>query len=208
MQIEKTNNISFSGVIPIRVYIDGMETLADKNIRAATRQLTTILAGPAKNSEHSISIIKKLAVRDPDYDFSKGYEGFCKIKKSTPSDFFRIIHDGNRYYLFTGYQGEQIAKLGKEVGNQKATAKYNNGENSFDLYVAKRKYEDYIKTSINNIKLRITEYYIKQTRQKTGQPVTLNIFMESNKKYTKTTFKMKLKDIIFSKQTPQNAQFL
>lgn len=33
MQIEKTNDISFSGVIPIRVYIDGMETLADKNIR-------------------------------------------------------------------------------------------------------------------------------------------------------------------------------
>ncbi len=205
MQINGSrNSTSFKGVIPIRVYIDGMETFNEKNIKSANRQLIKLLAGPTKDNEKAIRISRKLSLRDPDYDFQQAYYGLKlpeKWKKATPSDFFRLVkaNDG-KYYLFTGHQGMHIAKLGKQVGTEKNTAKLNNCPYSFDVYVAKRNYESFIKEATNNLKHRITEFFNKATNQKIGKPVEMDIFMESNKKYGKSTFKMQLSDINFSKE--------
>lgn len=65
------NNPSFTSVIPIRVFIDNMESFSPKLTRAATRQLTTTLAGPVKGDSKKYDIIRKFAQRDPDYDFCK-----------------------------------------------------------------------------------------------------------------------------------------
>ena len=210
MQINRSQNscINFSSAIPIRVFIDGMETFGEKNIKAASRQLLATIKGPVRNNEKSAIIAGKLAQKDPDFDFSKaldGYKSSQKNEKSNPSDFFRVVKGkNNRYFLFTGKQGKHLAALGKMIGKERASANTHNKAESFDLYVAKRNYERYIRDCINNLKLRITEFYNPDTMQKTGKPVVMDILMESNKKYGKTTFKMELADIKFS-TTEQNA---
>lgn len=209
MQINRSqnNSISFSSVIPLKVYIDGMETFGEKNIKAASRQLVKTLTGPIKNKQKETIIAGKLAQKDPDYDFSRAIYGFIKNnkkEKAVPSDFFRVVRDkNNRYYLLTGKHGEHLADLGKTVGNERYATKNQNCPNSFDLHVAKKNYERFIRECINNLKLRLTEFYNHNTKQKGGSTVELNIHMESNKKYGKTNFKMNLADITFTKQNAQ-----
>lgn len=204
MKTDKLQNSSpnFSGVIPIRVYIDGMQTFTEKNMKTAAHQLTKILAGPVKNDEFSLNIARKFARKDPDFDLLRAYEGFKlpdKRKKSTPSDFFRIIRDKqhNRFYLFTGLQGEHTAQLGKKIGIERSAANIRNCPQCFELFVANKNYEAYIKNCLENLKLRITETYNQITRQKLGTPIELNILMKSNKKYGTSAFKTKIEDITF-----------
>lgn len=203
MQINRSQNyhINFTSVIPVRVFIDGMETFGEKNIKAAARQLITTIKGPVKYDEKSVIIAGKLAQKDPDFNFSRALNGYIssgKNGKSNPSDFFRLVRDkNNSYYLLTGKQGEHLASLGKTVGKERASAKDHHQASTFDLYVAKRNYERFIRNCINNLKLRITEFYNPDTGQKTGKPVIMDIFMESNKKYGQTNFKMELSDIKF-----------
>ena len=49
------NNPSFTSVIPIRVFLDNMEVFSPKFTRPATRQLTSVLAGPAKGDEKKLA---------------------------------------------------------------------------------------------------------------------------------------------------------
>lgn len=72
------NKPSFTSVVPVRVFVDGMETFNQKNIRAACRQLSAALTGPAKNDAKKINIIKEFAKFDPDYKFEYGLNGYPK----------------------------------------------------------------------------------------------------------------------------------
>jgi len=200
----QANNTSFTGIIPVRVFIDGAEKSSEKEIKAATRQLTTLLTGPLRDNEKSLNIARKFALRDSSYNFTQAISGLKlteRWKKAQPSDFFRLIKDGlNRFFLFTGYQGEQLARLGKAVGQASADARFNNTPENLDLIVAKRNYQGYLRTCLEKLNLRITEGYNQVTRERTGAPVELHIHMDSNKKYGKSTFKMKLADISFIPQ--------
>ena len=69
------NNISFTSVVPVRVFIDGMETFNPKNLKYATHKLTSVLAGPAKNDNKKLKIIREFAKYDPDYNLELGYNG-------------------------------------------------------------------------------------------------------------------------------------
>lgn len=205
MQINRSQGTtSFKGTIPVRVFIDGMETFQEAPIKNAARQLTTILAGPLHGNEQGLHIARKLAGVDPDYNINRAIHGFKlpeKWKKATPSDFFRLLKsDDGKFILLTGHQGEQMANLGKALGIARGEAKERNCSNSFDVIVAKRNYESYMKNCLKNLKLRITEIFNRNTKQKIGAPIELNIHMTSNKKYGKSTFKMKLSDISFSKE--------
>ena len=52
----RSNNPSFTSVVPVRVFIDGLETFNQKNIKTACHQLTSVLVGPAKNNEKNLAI--------------------------------------------------------------------------------------------------------------------------------------------------------
>lgn len=205
MQINRSNSaINFNGTIPIRFYIDGMETFSEKEIKNATRQLTSILAGPIRDDKQKLNIAKKLAAVDPDYNIRRALNGFKlpeKWKSCTPSDFFRVIKNrAGRLFLLTGYQGEHLAELGKTVGKERIAAKERNCTNSFDLMIAKKNYESFIENCLEKLKLRVTEGFDPTTKQRTGSRVELNIHMISNQKYGKSTFKMTLNDISFTKE--------
>lgn len=204
--VTNRTNPSFTSVVPLRVYVDGLETFNQKNIRAACRQLSAVLAGPSKNEQKKINIIKEFAKFDPDYVLQFGFNGYPKIKGTKknmqPSDYFRCIVDDMKSYLFTGEQAKKLRELGKAVGQEQQTCKARKIQNSFDLQVAKRNYGFTIANYIRSTKLRLREKFDTLTKQKTGKPVELNIHMTSNGKYAQSNFKMFLDKITF---TPPNS---
>ncbi len=192
-------NPTFTSVIPVRVFVDGVETFNNKNIKSACHQLTNILAGPA-NNEKKVNIIKEFAKYDPDYIIEYGYRGYPKKQNSKvmhPSDYFKCITQNDKNYLFTGVQAEQLSTLGKEVGKEQKFCKQKNILNSFELRVAKSKYFNAILKFIKSVKLRIRERFEQPTKIKSGKTIELIINMDSNKKYGLSTFKMKLNEIKF-----------
>lgn len=189
---------SFKGVVPVRVFIDGLETFDDKLIKSSCRQLGGVLAGPNKGEE-KLALIKKFAKYDKDYDLEKGIKGYPKKehhKNVHPSDFFRCIIDRGRTFLITGPQAETLKVLGKDVGTEREACKTRHIPNSFDLMVAKRNYGRTISDFISSAKLRMTEASSNSLEWK---PVTLFINMRSNEKYGLKSFKMNLEDINFAK---------
>ncbi len=195
-------NTSFTSVVPLRVYIDGMETFNQKNIKSACRQLSTTLAGPVGNDIKKINIIKEFAKFDPDYVIQYGFQGYPKLKgqkkNMQPSDYFRCIADDMKSYLFTGEQAKKLREVGKSVGQEQQICKARRIQNSFDLQVAKRNYGFTIANYIRSTKLRLRETFDSITKQKVGKPVELNIHMTSNGKYAQSNFKMYIDKITFS----------
>lgn len=191
---------SFTSVIPVCVYVDGMQTFNDKNIRSACRQLSNILAGQGKGN--NLNIINEFAKYDPDYKAIYGTKGYPKTKigkKSQPSDYFRCICDTACSFIFTGAQAQKLKDLGKAVGAEQLACKARKIGESFDLTVAKRNYGFAIANFIRSKRLKVHEHFDAKTGEKYGAPVTLNINMRSNGKYGLTTFKMMLENISFTK---------
>lgn len=187
---------SFTGVVPVRVFIDGFETFDEKLIKSSCKQLGNVLVGPCK-TEPKLSLIKKYAQYDKDYDLNKGINGFPKKeyhKNIRPSDFFRCLIDKGRSFLITGPQAETLKTFGKAVGEEKEVCKIRKIANSFDLMVAKRNYSNAINNIISRANFRMCE-----NNPKEWNPVTLLLNMTSNKKYGLSTLKIKLNDINFVK---------
>ena len=199
------NKTSFTSVVPIRVFLDNTEVFSPKYIRSATQQLTGVLAGPAKNNEKSLSIIRKFAQHDPDYDFGLGLNGYPKLKqskKALPSDYFRCIIDQAGTFLFTGLQAKKLREIGESLGKAQQACKAQNVQSSYAVQNAKRNYGFSIMNYLRSFKLRVTEGFNRETKQKTGSPVVLNLHLSSNKKYGQSNFKMTLDDISFSNIEP------
>ncbi len=197
------NNISFTSVVPLRVFIDGMETYNTQHLKSAAHSLTAILAGPAKGDSKKLTIIRKFAKHDPDYNIEYGFNGYPKKKNQKnirPSDYFRCIFDifsGGGSFLFTGAQAEKLRELGKSIGSEKAVCKSKKVANSFDLQTAKHYYGFVIGNFMRSLKLRIKETFDTKTKIRIGKPVELHINMTSNKKYGQKSFKMELDSIDF-----------
>ena len=179
------NSPSFTSVIPLKVYVDGMQTFDEKLIKSACRQLTSVLTStPKTNSERNVKIL--FAEKDPHYSAGK-FVG----RKVKPSEFARCIRGQNRdTYLFTGPQAEILTRYGKEVGIERRCCKEHNLENSLDVFVARKNYSRLISNLLDATNLRI--------KDKVGKMLTLNINMNSNKKYGLSTFKTKLNNISFT----------
>ena len=200
------NNLSFTSVVPVRVYIDGMETFNQKNIRTSCRQLSSVLAGPAAKDIKKTGIVKEYAKHDPDYILRFGLNGYPKLKgsakKMQPSDYFRCISDDTKSYLFTGEQANKLREAGKAVGQEQQVCKNRHLTNSFDLHAAKKNYGFLIANYLRSTKLRLRETFDSFTKQRTGKPVDLNIHLTSNGKYAQSNFKIFLDKITF---TPSNS---
>ena len=85
------------------------------------------------------------------------------------------------------------------LGKAQQICKAKNISNSFDLYNAKKSYGFNIMNFLRSTKLRIKEGFVQETKQKIGEPVSLNLHLTSNQKYGEKSFKITLNDISFSK---------
>lgn len=201
MEISK---VSFTGVIPTRVFIDGKEAIESSNIQKGCRKLIEVLAGPIKNDLKAQSIAKKFAAVDKDYSYFRAINGYkqkvCqygKVIKKTASDFFRFINSDNKNFIITGPQAEKLAQSGKELGKAKASANQTDVKDSFELFQAKRIYSELINRLTTNRAIRVREGYDSSTGKNLGKETVLNIFLKSNKKYGKKDFKLELENIEF-----------
>lgn len=179
------NGPSFTSVIPVRVYVDGMQTFDEKLIKSACRKVSTVLTTQPK-IETERNMKRLFSEYDSHYLMGK-YVG----KKVRPSEFSRIVMGKNRdAYMFTGPQAEVLAKYGKEVGIERRCCKEHNIDSSLDLLVARKNYSSMIVNLINSANLHI--------KDKFGKMLALNINLSSNKKYGLSTFKTKLDNISFT----------
>ena len=160
------NSPNFTGIVPLRVFVDGQQTKDPKLVKSAVRKLTSVLIKPKENS----NIAELFSKFDPIYS-KVGYS-----EKTKPSDFFKLIIDNYRgIFLATGKQTETINKYGKLIGKQKGYCKDRRVNESLDLLVAKRNYADIINAILSSAKLRFYEITDKWC------PVTLNINIKNNK---------------------------
>lgn len=199
------NNPSFTSVIPVRVILDGTEVYSPKYARPATQQLTRILAGPVKGDPKKLEIVRKFAQHDPDYDYTLGIYGAQRgksSKKLQPSDFFRCIVDVTGTYLFTGMQANKLKEIGKILGKLQQTCKEQKVSTNFELQCAKRSYSYKIWDYLHTAKVRLTEGFDRNTKQRYGEQVSLCLRLSSNKKYGQSAFKMELEDVSYPKVEP------
>ena len=199
------NNTNFCGVIPVKVHIDGKEAVDSINIQKGCRKLIETLAGPIEQDTEKQRIAKIFAHYDKDYNYNRAQKGYkCTVKeygravKKTASDFFRFLSLHNKHFIVTGKMAEEVAERGKRLGKAKGLANEANISDSYEVMAAKRIYGEYIYKIINNRGLRVREGYDHVTKQNTGDETILNIFLKSNGKYGKSTFKLTLDNIVFS----------
>ena len=204
MQVSATNNISFTGVIPVRILKDGKEVF-DKNIvRKACLEVIDGLAGPLKDKPEFKSPAAQLAAMDSDYKYVRAFHGYSRVfseSKFTPSNFFKIIFDKiGRAYIVTGKASDTLSDLGKAIGRAKRDCKICNIENSPALEAAKNNYWEYLKKVGNNLDLRIKEAFAPSTLQKFGkyQQMDVQITTKPHKVKGKEDTKVILENICFS----------
>ncbi len=175
------NSPNFTGIVPIRVFVDGHETFDQKVVKSATRQLTSALMKPKEN-KHLTDTFAKVDTEYLKKDF--------KLMKY-PSDYFRFITSEHYdYFLATGKETDYIKTLGRKIGFEKRNCLEQGVQESRPLEYAKKEYSGVISRMVSSDSLRMKD-------KKSNNPVTLIIDMISNGKYGFSDFKMKLKDIQF-----------
>lgn len=160
------NSPSFTGIVPLRVFVDGQQKFEPAIVRSATRKLTSALIKPKENPQ----LAELFAKYDPQY--RKG--GYPKDAK--PSNFFRLIIDRYRgIFLATGEQTSRLNELGKDIGKEKALCRERRTDSSLDLLVANRKYSDTLATMLSSANLRLSEMSDR------WHPLTIDLIVQGKK---------------------------
>lgn len=160
------NSPNFTGIVPLRVFVDGQQKFEPAIVKSATRKLTSALIKPKENPE----LAELFAKYDPQYR-KGGYP-----TKAKPSDFFRLIIDRYRgIFLATGEQTNRLNELGKDIGVEKALCKERRTESSLDLLVAKRKYGDTLAAMLSSAQLRLCKITDR------WRPLTIDIIIQGKK---------------------------
>lgn len=161
-----SNGPNFTGIVPIRVFVNGQEKCDEKIIRSATRKLTSALIKPEENTE----LAELYSKFDSQYR-KKGYPEGAK-----PSDFFRLIIDKSQgAFLATGPQARRLNELGKDIGKERGLCNERGTKNSLDLIVSKMKYFDAIVSMLKSVNLRLAQITDK------FRFVTLNLDVQGKK---------------------------
>ena len=83
----QTSKVSFNGVTPYRVFINGMPSTDPQNIQRAQRALVKILVGPTNKNQQHQKISAIFAQGDRDYSYERAYNGYLQVKGETAVSF-------------------------------------------------------------------------------------------------------------------------
>ncbi len=198
------NNISFSGVIPVKVILDGKETLNKKIVHKACQNAVKGLSGPLREKPDFKVAAAQLSVMDNDYKYARAFFGYDRLipdQKLTASKFFKIIFDKhNRGYIVTGKPSENLSDLGRQIGLAQRECNEYNVSTSPKLEQAKKNYWQYVADVGNNLLYRIRETFIPNTLEKAGnyQQMNLNVSAKPVKRKGAEDFKVTIDSITFS----------
>lgn len=204
MQVNSKSKVNFTGVIPVRVFVNGKETLDGKLIHKTCQAVVKGIAGPLCDKPDFKPVAAQLAVMDNDYKFARAFYGYSHIlpdQKLTVSKFFKIITDRNkRGYIVTGAPSEKLSELGKEIGRAQRECKEYAVKDSPRLQSAKDEYWRYIAEVGNNLLYRIKETFSPTNLVKIGkyQQMDVHISVKPVKVKGKPDSKIKIENISFS----------
>lgn len=192
MQINGYNNnqqkLGFGKVMKIRVFIDDLQTVDEKKIAKATRQLVKILQKQDLTHPNGDAFIKTFKEKVPDYFAPVG-----KVDPGTP--IIRNLIDSTRQFLFTGPQVSELNPLGREIGKAKGKSLERVGTtNTYETRVSSDNYSNKIESFIKNPKMRLRE------QGDNGKELELNIYTTGKGNPKSDRFKLILNGIMFRKQ--------
>ena len=168
MQVNSTNSVNFTSVVPIKIYNNGEIVTNPKIAKKACESITKVLAGPAKTQEQ-FDFLKKFAQCDPEFNLIRTIKGYCS-KGQTPCMYFKIIFDKfSNPFIFTGKDADILSALGVKVGIAKRECNLNHVQDSFNLRMAKQNYCDAVQNILTDNSRYVKEGYDTSTKVKSGE---------------------------------------
>lgn len=185
------NKVSFTSVIPFKVFIDGKPSVDSKNIGKAVRGLATILTHSA--ADEKLKIIKRIFMTmDVDFRAPDGVLPNGEVIRNH-------VFDGVSY-LFTGFHSRKLDELGRKIGPEKRKGLENLGTtDTHETNVAVKDYFKKIVEFITSPEGRLRAFVNPTTRAYEGDELGLHIMTKSNGRYGKRDFKLEIENIAFRK---------
>lgn len=209
MRIDNQQNISFNGIIPVKVSVrpliqehlfDLRPTKDEKLVQKTCNRVVNILAGPITRTPKYDKVARTLAELDKDYSYLRALRGYCtkgydplgNVINETPSSYFRILFDKTGdAFITTGRESQDLAQFGINIGRARRNLnKKRTVETQAKLDAILRDYGNKVKEMVSNPNLRL----------KTGpkhEPASLNVIIDEVmiKGKRKETLKHQLSDI-------------
>ena len=186
------NNVNFTSVVPLKVFIDGMPSTDVANVKKAVVATAKILTSTANGNQKSLSMIRKFIKYDRDFSYNAGG---CKS-----GELIRNTVSQGEAYLFTGEHAKVLNELGKKIGPVKSQglAQFNTTK-TFEANTFAKNYFDKMRDFLSYPKIRIKEFINPKTRAYEGEPMELHIHAKSKGQMGKAGFKLDIDAIDFSK---------
>ncbi len=178
MKVGIANNQSFTSVIPVKVFIDGRQTVDDKTVEQCFNKFRKIVTTIPKNTDDS-RILNRYIMHDKDITAVKILDG-----EQTPDNATMQIRSAyGKDYIFTGYEAAYMSVLSADIGQAKRKSYHKAGHTkTHEVYNANAEFVDKIKEFADD-----KSAYLK----KGGKFLGLHINMKSNGK------KLEVNDIKF-----------
>jgi len=181
--------VSFTSVIPFKVFIDGKPSTDAKNIRRAIRGLARILTTQDGGDEKCLALKKKFVSKDFNFCFPGGVLPNGKVIRNH-------VFEGISY-IFTGFHSRKLDELGRKIGPEKRKGLENLGTMAtHEVDVAVKDYFAKVKEFIFNPDERLRAG-VNDKGQYVGDEIGLHILTESSGKPGKRSFKIRVDDIAF-----------
>lgn len=183
------NNVNFTSVVPLKVFIDGAPSADPKHIKRVVVALQKLLTSKATDTR-AIAIKKTFRDIDRDFRFPIGdYVSGTLIRNS--------VHRGTSY-LFTGPHAEELDKLGRKIGPAKAEGvKCCGTTKTFEVKKLINEYFKKMSEFVSNSRLRIRESINPNNRMYVGDEVKLSIYAKSNGKFGTDGLRVNIEGISF-----------
>jgi hypothetical protein len=186
--------LSFTSVLPARVFIDGNPSTDAENIKRAVRALSEILFKPSNDSK-TAEIKHVFSEYDRDFHSVESAEDKSNVLRT------RVLRSDGISYLFTGPQAQKLDELGREIGPAKAKGLRIFGTTkTFEAMSKVRDYFGKIRQFIDsNMVSHVHERINPQTRAYEGEKLGLHIHAKSEGTPGKKGFKLTIDNIFFRK---------
>ena len=186
MQVNSSNSVNFTGVIPVKVFYDGLQATSKTHVMRGCRKAINTMCGPLERNPKFDTAMKELHVFDKDYNYFEALKGFNKEGRISST-----YLDGSGY-IFTGKEAFALKNQGKEIGAQKHICNEYGLFNSYEHQGAKNDYGTLITKFINDKSRRIKQILQKDNKL-VEKPVTMEVHLTEIKKN-----KYELDKIIFA----------
>ena len=188
-----SSNVSFTSVIPTKVFINGAPTGDEKNIKKAIRALGSVLRNPKTNTD---ALVKKtLAQKDFDFNYNFNPNEYGYMLTSFMEKKLGVF----RTFILTGRRHAGVIKeIGKKIGKPKKESKQAFGTPySVEVQELTRNYHKVLNDFISNPKNRIKTIIDRVAKKYEGDALEMHIHTKKKPNKTNKNFSLQIEGITF-----------